>query len=492
MRKTWASLFIFLFFASAVSRATGSSYSPTVPTDTYEISFGPLIEAFPGEPDLLIPVRISVSQPTIGVNIVISYDQSLFTLGAVAPNMFFQRFIVDLSIPGRIYINLLTDLPPPPQIPPLEGDTIIAWIVCAVTSEDLGYDLLTHITFYEDPDTPYPDNSLLLEDGTWIIPPNLSLIRGDILIIHPIYGDINLNEFAFEIGDAVTFLNYFMGLTEFNRRQYANSDCNRDGIQASIADLVYLLAVVSGDTNLVAPPLLIAENHALKSGSDSENHFRKMAGDYNRLDMVIQGTEPIGGAYFVLEYDADSVEPVAVLLDTSAAPLQLSCAASEGRLLIAVYDWDSQDSYFSAGRLLSVIYSRSGSGAPLFDITKAEFSNRMGQAIDIDYNVVYSGLKPPTTEPIEPRISVSCYPNPFNGAVSVSYSLPSDGEYDLIVYDILGRKVRVLERGFLPAGPRRVFWDGKDESSRGVASGIYFVRLYGEGASASTKVFMLK
>lgn len=493
MHKNWLPALIILLMSGATSFAANGNSSPQAPTDTYEIYFGELIEAIPGEPDLLIPIWISVSQPTIGVNIVLSYDPSLLTPAVVAPNMFFQSFIADLSFPGRIYINLLTDLPPPPQIPPIEGDTIFAWISCAVTSEDLGYDLLTHMTFYEDPNTPYPDNSLLLEDGTWIIPPNLSLIQGDILIIHPLYGDINLNEYPYEIGDAVTFLNYFMGLTEFNRRQYANSDCNRDGIQASIADLVYLLAVVSGDTGFVAPLPPIAENQSLKSNSDFESHFTKMVDNYDRFEIVLQGTESIGGAYFVLEYDANIVEPVAVLLDSLAAPLQLSCAASEGELMIAVYDWNARGSDFSSGRLLTVVYSGpGGSGDPLFNIAKAEFSSNMGQAVDIDYHVVHSGSRPSATQPLESRISVSCYPNPFNGTVSVSYNLPSDGEYDLIVYDILGRKVKVLEQGFLLAGPRRAFWDGSDQHSRGVASGMYFVRLHGEGASASVKVFMLK
>jgi hypothetical protein len=162
-------------------------------------------------------------------------------------------------------------------------------------------------------------------------------------------------------------------------------------------------------------------------------------------------------------------------------------------LMIAIYDWNGRGSYFSSGRLLTVVYSGSNaSGDPPFDIARAEFSNNSGQAVDIDYNIECSGSRSFITRPSESSISVSCYPNPFNATVSISYSLPSDGEYDLTVYDILGRKVRILEQGFLLAGPRRAFWDGTDQYSQNVASGMYFVRLYGEGASASVKVFMLK
>ncbi len=101
-------------------------------------------------------------------------------------------------------------------------------------------------------------------------------------------------------------------------------------------------------------------------------------------------------------------------------------------------------------------------------------------------------MRPITEQPSESHISVSCYPNPFNGEVSISYNLPSDGEYDLTVYDILGREVRILEHGFFLSGRRKALWDGADRYRQSVASGIYFVRLRGDGASASVKVFMLK
>jgi hypothetical protein len=238
MRKISVLTVVLVLLAGTAAFANDKHKSPPVITDTYQIDFGPMIEAFPGETDLYIPVWINSSQPVIGINILLQYDASLLSPSHIVPNMFFQSFVVDHSMPGIIRLNLYTDLPPPPQVPPIDDDTIFAWIGCTVTTDDLGYDLLTHFTFYDDPVTPYPDNSILLEGGDWVVPPTLFLVQGDILIVSPLYGDINVNGFAFEIGDAITFLNYFMGQIEFTRRQYANSDCNRDGIQASIADLV--------------------------------------------------------------------------------------------------------------------------------------------------------------------------------------------------------------------------------------------------------------
>jgi|GEM_PF-1055260 len=462
-------------------------------TDIYEVYFGPMIEAFPGELNLLIPIQISVTQPTVGVNILLNYDPSLLTPTVVAPNMFFQNFETDLSIPGRIGINLFTHLTPPPVIPPIDGDTIFAWISCRVTTEDIGYDLLTHFTFYEDPVTPYPDNNILLESGEWIVPPSLSLVQGDVLIISPLYGDINVNGFAYEIGDAITFLNYFMGQVEFSRRQYANSDCNRDGIQASISDLVYLMGIISGDTLLRSDPYAPVVNELKKT-----NILREHRSAYSNLDIYssfevnIECQESLGGAYFVLEFDRDKIEIESVLINDSIDDLNLSWAAENGELMVAVYNWDGSRSLFAEGSLFTVNYSVEDQYSDnLIRIVRAEFSNSSGEAVDAEFDNFLSE-KSSLASPNALGISLSSYPNPFNGPVSLNYEIPKDGNYELVVYDILGREVKTLMEGHQSFGGGIIVWDGTNNNNGSVASGIYFARLRGETVSASVKLFMLR
>ena len=50
-------------------------------------------------------------------------------------------------------------------------------------------------------------------------------------------------------------------------------------------------------------------------------------------------------------------------------------------------------------------------------------------------------------------------------------------EVELAIYDILGQKIRVLERGYRAAGAHRVEWDGRDGNGYPVAGGIYFYHL---------------
>ena len=84
------------------------------------------------------------------------------------------------------------------------------------------------------------------------------------------------------------------------------------------------------------------------------------------------------------------------------------------------------------------------------------------------------------------------YPNPFNPTTTINYSLPKSGNISLIVYDVLGRKVRTILNGFQNAGNFQAVWDGKDESGRIVSTGIYFYSLRANDFSLVKKMMMLK
>lgn len=67
-------------------------------------------------------------------------------------------------------------------------------------------------------------------------------------------------------------------------------------------------------------------------------------------------------------------------------------------------------------------------------------------------------------------------PNPFTDGTSLRFTLAASGPVSMRVVDAGGRRVRDLA---VPGGPgeRSVRWDGRDETGREVAAGVYFVRL---------------
>ena len=62
----------------------------------------------------------------------------------------------------------------------------------------------------------------------------------------------------------------------------------------------------------------------------------------------------------------------------------------------------------------------------------------------------------------------------------------------LKVFDLLGREVETLVRGYRNAGRWSVEWDGVDRRGRGVAPGVYFYQLRAGGQKQVKKMVLVQ
>ena len=73
------------------------------------------------------------------------------------------------------------------------------------------------------------------------------------------------------------------------------------------------------------------------------------------------------------------------------------------------------------------------------------------------------------------------FPNPFNTQTRIGYTIPGGHvrsvPVSLRIYNILGQSVRTLVDQPQTGGKHEIIWDGKDDSGRDIASGVYFYRL---------------
>lgn len=68
-------------------------------------------------------------------------------------------------------------------------------------------------------------------------------------------------------------------------------------------------------------------------------------------------------------------------------------------------------------------------------------------------------------------------PNPGGGSISIQFAMPSSGKATVDIFDVMGRRVkRVIDEHRAPGGSS-TSWDGRDDSGKQVASGVYFVRV---------------
>ncbi|MBU8920412.1 MAG: T9SS type A sorting domain-containing protein [Bacteroidales bacterium] len=83
-------------------------------------------------------------------------------------------------------------------------------------------------------------------------------------------------------------------------------------------------------------------------------------------------------------------------------------------------------------------------------------------------------------------------PNPFNPITKITFDLPVQSMVSLSIYNVKGEIVRTLVNEQLPAGYKKVAWNGKDNNGSTMASGVYFYRIVTEGLVATKKMILLR
>ena len=79
------------------------------------------------------------------------------------------------------------------------------------------------------------------------------------------------------------------------------------------------------------------------------------------------------------------------------------------------------------------------------------------------------------------------YPNPFNPATTIRFTLPREGRVTVKAYNVTGQKVADLFDGVLSAGEKNILW-----KPSGLSGGVYFVTVATASGTRTAKVLLLK
>jgi hypothetical protein len=84
------------------------------------------------------------------------------------------------------------------------------------------------------------------------------------------------------------------------------------------------------------------------------------------------------------------------------------------------------------------------------------------------------------------------YPNPFNPATTIAYTIPARARVTLAVFDVRGTRVATLVDEEQSPGRHAVTWNARDPRGAPLASGVYLVRLDSAASQQRRKIVLVK
>ncbi len=257
---------------------------------------------------------------------------------------------------------------------------------------------------------------------------------------------------------------------------------NASEITIANASLAYtylpnLQVTIEGDAETNLSYLDIGKEYYL----DRNYVITQVPQDLLRAQMVMTANNDKGSTdtrFMTIHLTQSAIVLVAYDSRANSVPNWLDARFSRTNLTLGVSDnaerlnlWQG---YFPAGKLVLGGNNASGaSGAKSMYIVLVQEPSLMtlpggGQ---LEGNNGGAGTLPETVM-LHPN-----YPNPFNPETTIAFDLPIEKQVRVIIYNILGREVKVLYKGSASAGQHKMRWNGKNEQEIPVAAGIYFCRL---------------
>ena len=84
------------------------------------------------------------------------------------------------------------------------------------------------------------------------------------------------------------------------------------------------------------------------------------------------------------------------------------------------------------------------------------------------------------------------FPNPFNPETRIYFEIPQSEMVTVVVYNVIGQKIRTLTRSQFGAGRYTLNWDGKNDFGAPVPTGTYIYRMKAGDFVSTKKMVLMK
>ena len=84
------------------------------------------------------------------------------------------------------------------------------------------------------------------------------------------------------------------------------------------------------------------------------------------------------------------------------------------------------------------------------------------------------------------------YPNPFNPKTQIRFNLPQRNNVNIIIYNMLGQKVKVFSMINTPAGTHSITWNAANQNGQPLSAGVYLYQMISKDFVQTRKMVLLK
>ena len=314
----------------------------------------------------------------------------------------------------------------------------------------------------------------------------IDVVDGGIGIESLSYGDVSQNG-NISGYDASLVLKYLVGTETFNTTQLLVAEVTQDGtISALDATAIAQYAIEIIDTLPVA-----STQNLVGGGTLFINETMFQPGELLEVPVMLTNGDNLLSFEIDLSYESEAITLEGVAWSDLIGHFTIEENYEAGSVQIAGLgtEPDGQEGVFATVSL----FIASSFTDESFDITINKYRINESDPIE-DVVVTFTnsalGIEKNTT----PTVFAlhQNYPNPFNPTTQISYDLPETGNVQIMIYDLMGRKVRTLMNSEKNAGFKTLQWNATNDRNEPVSAGLYLYTIEAGKFRQTKKMVLLK
>jgi len=280
-------------------------------------------------------------------------------------------------------------------------------------------------------------------------------------------GDATLSGGAPDVNDAIKILEHVVGKITLTAEQLVYADAKQDGVVGAV-DAAYVLSYIANGAWPTFKTVATA----------GTVEFARMSAENGvlSLPLAISATSGVTSIYAEADLNNANIEIGKVNMRLPEGWLVVT-STENGKVRIAA----AGTTAINDGIFATVEVTLKDKEATVSIVGNAKLNDEISSSLNAKVREL----------PTEFALSQN-YPNPFNPTTSIKFSVAQDAKVNLVVYDMLGQRVRTLVDGIQEAGFYTVRWDGSNDFGGKVASGIYIYRLQAGSFVSTMKMNLMK